>query len=149
MRPRRRERVEKRNESAWERSEVDVLDLVAMAVFDNAAEGILVIDSGLNVRLANPALCRMLNLNPEKTLGQHIFDLGPGPWNLTEIRKLLEAESPQSAPPQRTDISHVFPEVGYRDLSVTAQRLQPDQHGDASILLMIQDHTRSIVPLPS
>ena len=62
----------------------------AEAAFNAIRECILVLDSELNVRMANRAFYETFHLKPEDTLDKSIWRLAGGQWNISRLRFLLE-----------------------------------------------------------
>ena len=66
--------------------EVDAQDLV-----ETVRDGLVVLDSELNVRFANRSFCDKFAVTPEDVVGRKLYELGTGQWDIPELRAALEA----------------------------------------------------------
>lgn len=111
----------------------------ADAIVDTVREPILVLDSNLRVVRAN--LCFYVHFKTSRELTERrlIYELGNGQWDIPKLRVLLEKILPESTSLRDHEVTHVFPEIGERTVSLNAQRL--DWPERALILLAIEDIT--------
>jgi len=98
---------------------------------------LLVLDSGLHVRSANPAFYEHFGVRPEATAGRLIYDLGNGQWNIPQLRTLLEDVLPENNIFNDFEVQHDFEGIGHRVMLVDARRLDHVQ----LILLGVRDIT--------
>jgi PAS domain-containing protein len=66
-------------------SEVDPWDLMA-----TVREGLLVLDSDLTIRFANRSFCDTFAVTPDDAVGQKLYEVGDGQWDIPELRTALE-----------------------------------------------------------
>jgi hypothetical protein len=57
-------------------------------------EPLLVLDSGLRVKMAIRSFYETFKVTPEQTLGRFVYELGDGQWKIPALTKLLGELSP-------------------------------------------------------
>ena len=106
-------------------------------IIDTVRESLLVLDTDLIVRRVNNSFLQTFCVTPEETIGQKIYHLGNGQWNIPSLRKLLEDVLPDNKSFQDYEVEHYFPELGYRSMLLNARRIDHLQ----LILLAIEEFT--------
>lgn len=114
--------------------------IFADAISATAREAILVLDSNLRVKNANPAFYRNFGVSRDETENRAIYDLGAGQWNIPRLRELLEKILPSDGLVEDFEVRHDFPHLGPRLMMLNARRIEP-QPGQQLILLHIEDAT--------
>ena len=61
----------------------------AQNIVDTVREPLLILDTDQRVQSANRAFCRTFQVTPQDTLGQYVYDLGKGEWDIPDLRALL------------------------------------------------------------
>jgi two-component system CheB/CheR fusion protein len=119
---------------------VDQTRQYADTLIESAREPIMVLDSKLQVTVANQAFYRTFGASREETEGRLIFELGSGQWNIPRLRQLLEEIVPRHSPVDDFEVSQEFPHIGKREMLLNAHRIEL-QPGHPSILLAIEEVT--------
>lgn len=114
----------------------------AQGVVDTLDAPLLVLDHGLRVLVANPSFLRVFKTDREATLGNAVFDLGDGQWDIPELRELLSAILPRAAAVVDYEVAHDFPGVGRRTFLVTARKLSHPDDTSQQILVTFDDVTK-------
>ena len=70
---------------------VDAGHGLAMAIIATSAEPTLLLDDALIVIAASDSFCRAFEIDPAKTTGLRITDLGAGEWDVPQLKSLLKA----------------------------------------------------------
>jgi PAS domain S-box-containing protein len=70
-----------------------------------------------------------------------VYELGNGQLGLPELRTLIENTPLEPGRSHSVEVEHLFPELGYKALRVTARRLRGDTGDETLILLSILDVT--------
>ena len=100
-------------------------------------EPLVILDQGACVVSANPAFYARFHLEPRKTVGSSLFDLGGGRWDVPGLRDLIEHVLPKEREIRDYELTHALDDSGPRKWLVNGRRL-PD--GDtARMLLAIED----------
>ncbi len=95
----------------------------AEAIVQTVRHPLLVLDSGLRVRLANPAFYRTFHLTPAETLGRLIYDLGDGQGDIATLRAVLEQALTGEQEPADVELHHEFPTIGRRTMLLQARKI--------------------------
>lgn len=111
------------------------------AVVRTIREPLLILDENLRISTANPAFYRTFQTDPENTLGNALFDLGNGQWNIPELRQRLEQVLSRGEPVEGFEVAHDFVPLGRRHLVVDARRLESGGDEPPLILIALQDIT--------
>jgi PAS domain-containing protein len=97
-------------------------------IVDTLQEPLVVLDRSMVVVAANPAFYKAFGAERERTIGQSLFDLGDGQWDITDLRKLLADVLPKAAAIIGYQVDHDFPNIGPRSMIVTARQLSHPDH---------------------
>ncbi len=126
-------RIQRENQQARDYAESTV---------DAIREPLIVLDDQLCVHAANRAFYSTFQVNPEETIGQLIYDLGNGQWDIPGLRELLETILPKDGSFDDFEVEHEFPTIGLKHLLLNARRITgPDGEADL-ILLAFEERTR-------
>jgi two-component sensor histidine kinase len=110
-------------------------------IVDTLREPLIVLDQNMCVVTANPAFFRVFRADQEETLGQSLFELGNGQWDIAEFRSLLSDVVPRSAAIVGYEIAGDFPDIGQRTMLVSARRLWHPDHDSTQMLIVFEDVT--------
>jgi len=117
-------------------SERLLLDIV-----DTVREPLLVLESDFRVRQANRAFFRTFRVAPEETIGEPLFALGDGQWNIQPLRALLSDRLAGEGELFDVDVDHVFPGIGRRIMLLNARLITHGPTSPRLTLLAIEDVT--------
>ena len=106
-------------------------------IVDSSRDALLVLDLELRVKSANETFYRMFGIDPEVTVGQPVYELGDGQWDIPQLRHLLEHVLPDNDAFDNFEIEHDFSGIGHRIMVLNARRVDHMQ----LILLAIEDQT--------
>ncbi len=122
-----------------QRSEKEIQEARRLAeyIVETVRHPLLVLDTTLRILYANPDFYRVFQVDPEKTNGRLIYELGDNQWDIPKLRQLLEEVLPNHNPFQNFEVEHEFSSVGFRTMLLNARRLDHVQ----MILLAIEDIT--------
>jgi signal transduction histidine kinase len=110
-------------------------------IFDTVREPLLVLDADFRVTQTNRAFFRTFRVGPDETLGEVLFDLGNGQWNVAALRTLLRERLAAEAEVYDVEVDHVFPGIGRKIMRVNARLVIHEQGAPAAILLALEDVT--------
>jgi signal transduction histidine kinase len=110
-------------------------------IIDTVREPLLVLDAGFRVLKANRAFFRKFRVEPEDTIGEVLFTLGDGQWDIPTLRELLHNRLPLAAPLYDFDVDHVFPGIGRKIMLLNARLVAQGVGLPRIILLSIEDVT--------
>lgn len=106
-------------------------------VVDTVREGLLVLNRELIIQFANYSFYNMFAVTPEETIGQYVYELGNGQWNIPDLHRLLDDVLPENEAFNNYEIAHEFLNIGQRVMQLNARRVDHVQ----LILLAIEDVT--------
>jgi len=113
----------------------------AQGIVDTIADPLLVLDAGLCVQNASRSFFETFKVDRYETIGQPLYKLGDGQWDIPALRRLLEDVIPKSAAVINFEVEHEFPGIGPKTMLVTARTLHHPDYGSHSMLLSIVDAT--------
>ncbi len=113
----------------------------ADAVIETVHEALVVLDVHLKVLSVNRSFCDIFRVTSGETIGNSIFDLGDGQWDIPALRNLLEDVLPANTKFDNFEVSHAFPTAGHKIMLLNARRLHEEDGGTQKILLAIEDIT--------
>jgi len=113
----------------------------AQGVVDSLDLPQVVLDEDLRVAAANPAFLHAFRVERDDTIGQRLFALGNGQWDIAEPRALLAEVVPKAMAVIDYKVTHDFPGIGRRTVLVGARRMaRPGGHGK-DMLVTFEDVT--------
>lgn len=120
----------------------DVADSLALAIIASSAAPALLIDGGLVVIAASTSFYRAFALQPQNVVGQSIFVLGGGEWNVPQLRSLLTATLANDATIDAYEMD-LKGDTATRRLVLNAQKLDYGHAEHVRLLLTISDVTEA------
>jgi two-component system, chemotaxis family, CheB/CheR fusion protein len=111
------------------------------AVVAGMSEPLLVLETGLRVRSANPAFYETFQLTPEMTIGKTVSAIGRGEWNNARLRKLLVQVLDQGNRLDGFVFDHEFWSVGRKRLLLDSRQIAAEGERSSFLLLTIHDIT--------
>lgn len=113
-------------------------------IVDTAPDPMLVLDESLCVVSANRAFFAKFQVDRFDTIGQRLYDLGNGQWDIPELRVALGSIIPKAAALVDFRVDHEFPTLGLRSMLVTARTLYHSDNVSRTMLLSILDATTRV-----
>jgi len=117
--------------------EVEQARKQAEQILASVPEPLLVLMPNLSVENANQTFYDEFKVAKENTLGQKIYELGNGQWNIPALRNLLEKVLPKDDRFYNYEMQHNFEQIGPRTMLLSGRRLEKMQR----ILVSIKDIT--------
>jgi two-component system CheB/CheR fusion protein len=112
----------------------------AEAVFITIREAILVLDTNLRVKRANPAFYKLFQTSQGEIEGLLVYEINNRVWDVPPLRKLLEELLPKNQQVNDHKIVHSFESIGEKALLINARRLMLQDQQQLT-LLAIEDIT--------
>lgn len=110
----------------------------AESVVDTVREPLLILDKDLRVVTAGLSFYSTLEVTKEETVGQLVFDLGNGQWDIPELRRLLLEILPKKATIESYEVVHRFDAIGEKTMFLNARKIK---RIDEFTLLAFEDIT--------
>ena len=111
------------------------------AIVESMRHSLLVLDSKLRVESANQAFCDDFHVTSQDSIGQLVYEMGNGEWNIPELRRLLENILPNHSVFDDFEVTHTFRHIGTRTMLLNARSLKGGDAGPGRIVLVIADVT--------
>jgi len=113
----------------------------AESVIDTVHEPLLVLDRDLRVENASRSFYETFGVTDQATIGEFLYDLGNGEWNIPALRHLLENVLPQRSTFRDFEVTHDFPSLGRRVMLLNGRTLLRPTDDLQRVLLAIEDVT--------
>jgi PAS domain S-box-containing protein len=127
----------KRGEETFEK-----VQKYAESIVETIREPLLVLASDLRVLSANRSFYDTFKVTPNETVGNLIYNLGNGQWDIPSLRMLLEEILPKNNKFDNYEVEHVFSSIGHKIMLLNARRIIQKEIGSQMILLAIEDITK-------
>ena len=109
-------------------------------IVDTVREPLLVLDSDFRVTHTNRAFFRTFRVSPKDTIGEVLFALGDGQWDIAPLRA-LRGRLAEESELFDLDVDHVFPGIGRKIMLLNARLVSHGAGTSRVILLAIEDVT--------
>ena len=110
-------------------------------IIDTVREPLIVLDAEFRVTQANRAFFRTFRVAPEDTIGEVLFTLGDGQWDIAPLRELLRDKLAVEPQLNDFDVDHEFPGIGRKIMLLNARLVSQGPNLPRIILLAIEDIT--------
>lgn len=110
-------------------------------IIDTVREPLLVLDSAFRVTHTNRAFFQTFHVVPEDTIGEVLFALGDGQWDIEPLRELLRDRLAAESELYDVEVDHVFPGIGRKIMLLNARLVTHGPSKSRVILLAIEDVT--------
>ncbi|HXE95584.1 MAG TPA: ATP-binding protein [Dongiaceae bacterium] len=113
----------------------------AESIVETVREPLVVLDSHLKILTANHSFYDTFKVMPGETIGQFIYELGNGQWDIPRLRVLFEEILPNDTAFNGYEVDHVFPGIGRKIILLNARQILRKNIGSHIILLAMEDVT--------
>lgn len=110
-------------------------------IIDTVREPLLVLDADFRVTQTNRAFFQTFRVASEDTIGEVLFDLGDGQWDIPPFRQLLRDRLGAERELYDVEVDHVFPRIGRKIMLLNARLVTHGPDVPRVILLAIEDVT--------
>jgi signal transduction histidine kinase len=121
--------------------EVPVAEQLLLDIIDTVREPLLVLGPEFRVTRANRAFFRIFRVRPRDTIGEVLFELGDGQWDIAPLRELLRDKLAVEPRLDDFEVDHVFPGIGRKVMLLNARLVSQGPDAPRLILLAIEDIT--------
>jgi len=122
-------------------SDVPAAQRLLLDIIDTVREPLIVLDAEFRVTQANRAFFRTFRVEPEDTIGEVLFTLGDGQWDIAPLRELLRDKLAVEPQLNDFDVDHEFPGIGRKIMLLNARLVSQGPNLPRIILLAIEDIT--------
>ena len=113
----------------------------AESIVETVREPLVVLDGNLKVISANRSFYHTFQLPTDSTVGEYIYKLGDGEWNIPDLIKMLKNVIPNQEVFNDFLMEHKINKIGYRKMLLNARRIYEQDAYQERILLAIEDIT--------
>lgn len=113
------------------------LEIFRIAIFDTIPNPLLVLDCNLVVLTANEGFYKQFKVTPEVTTDKNVFELGNRQWDIPELRTLLEKKLPDKLSVKEFIVTHEFPSIGKRTMSLNACEIHSSEFIPLDLILVV------------
>ena len=110
-------------------------------IVETVNNSLVVLDSGLKILTANHSFYETFEVTPEETIGNFIYGLGNGQWDIPKLRVLFEEILPHEITFNGYEVEHDFPGIGRKVILLNAREIFREKIGSRIILLAMEDIT--------
>jgi len=110
-------------------------------IMNTVRDPVIILYEDLRVALANSSFYQAFKVEPEKTVGERIYNLGNHQWDIPKLRELLEDILPKTTSFDNFEVEHDFPDIGKRIMVLNACRIYLESNSTKLIILTIEDVT--------
>jgi signal transduction histidine kinase len=104
-------------------------------------EPFLVLDETLRIKSGSRSYYETFQVTPDTTEGRFLQQLGNGQWDIPELPGFLKDVLFKEGGRETFEVTHDFPSIGQRVMSLNARKLRNEGGPAALILLAIEDIT--------
>lgn len=121
--------------------DVPAAQRLLLDIIDTVREPLIVLDAEFRVTQANRAFFRTFRVEPQDTIGEVLFTLGDGQWDIAPLRELLRDKLAVEPQLNDFDVDHEFPGIGRKIMLLNARLVSQGPTFPRIILLAIEDVT--------
>ena len=118
--------------------------VIPLDVVETIREGLLVLEPDLTIRFANRSFCQTFAVALEDTVGQKLYELGNGQWDIPKLRTALETIISGRTTIEAFEVDHFFPAIGRRVMVLNARSVYRPGNKIQQVLLAIEDVTERV-----
>jgi len=112
--------------------------VLAENMVNTVREPLVVLDQDLTITAASRAFYKEFKVQPEETIGKHLFNLGNKQWDIPLLRKMLNLILSNNESFEDYLVEHNFPDIGHRKMRLNARRIVSNTTKPTLILLSIE-----------
>ncbi len=112
-------------------------------IADTMRNPLIVLDESLRAIFANLTFYRSFKISEKQVVGERIYELGSGQWDLPELRELLETIIPKNQSITDFKIEAEFPNVGRRIFALNGRRVEQTAGLPSLVFIAFEDITNS------
>ena len=121
--------------------DVPAAQRLLLDIIDTVREPLIVLDAEFRVTQANRAFFHTFRVEPQDTIGEVLFTLGDGQWDIAPLRELLRDKLAVEPQLNDFDVDHAFPGIGRKIMLLNARLVSQGPNLPRIILLAIEDIT--------
>lgn len=116
---------------------------LALAMVCSSPTPLLLLNGGAKVIAASASFCQAFDIDPAEAVGQPIFALGTGEWNVPQLRSLMEATASGDAAIESYELDLRQSNRPVRNLVINVRKLAYGDPSHTRLVVAIADMTES------
>lgn len=92
--------------------DIPASEQLLLDIIDTIREPLLVLDPDFRITQANRAFLNIFRVERADTIGEDLFSLGDGQWDIAPLRELLRDKLAVAPRLDDFEVDHVFPAIG-------------------------------------
>jgi len=125
------------------RQELSDAHALAEAIVETIPLPLLVLDATFHVLAANHSFYTTFQAQATETVGQVLFDLGKGQWNISELRHALTQVLPDTMQKNTFAMTHDFETIGQHTFQVNVRRISSPTNSFDLLLLAFSEGAKT------
>jgi PAS domain S-box-containing protein len=121
--------------------DIPLAEQLLLDIIDTIREPLLVLDPEFRITQANRAFFDIFRVERDDTIGEVLFSLGDGQWDIAPLRELLRDKLAVEPRLNDFEVDHVFPSIGRKIMLLNARLVAHGPNTPRMILLAIEDIT--------
>jgi two-component system CheB/CheR fusion protein len=113
-------------------------------IVNTVRDSLIILNPAIEVISANRSFYDTFKVTPRETVGQTLFAICGGQWNIPELRRLLEDIVPRQKEIYNYIVEHDFPHIGHQVMVLNARQIMSPLYKSELILLAIENVSKSI-----
>lgn len=118
---------------------------LALAMVCASPTPLLLLDGDCRVIAASASFCQAFEVDPRAAVGQPIFALGAGAWDLPQLRSLIEATASGDATIESYELDLDGPDGAVRKLVLNVRKLAYGDRRQTRLMVAVADETQARV----
>jgi two-component system CheB/CheR fusion protein len=136
--------IDSQKKAQWEverlkEEEIKAAKKFSESIVDGVREALLVLDENFRILRANRSYYKIFRTDEISTLGENLFALGNGLWNIPRLKSLLRKVVKGGEAFEEYPVEWNLPEIGERRLLLNARRFEIEEDKETRLLLAADD----------
>lgn len=128
-------------ELAFRINELNYSRIYSEAIVTTITQPLVVLDSELKVKSANPAFYEVCRRTPKETEGKFFYEINDGQWDIPELRETLARSLKETNYFENLEINLKSASAGPRMMILNVKRIFREDSAEQLVLLVIEDVT--------
>ncbi|MBW3538808.1 MAG: response regulator [Planctomycetes bacterium] len=116
-----------------------LLSQYAESIVQTMREPLVILAADLSIVFVNRSFSQHFGVRPKDVVGQKLYDIRGGEWDLPQLRQLLEEILPRDAEFADFEVQQHFAGLGQRTMMLNARRLRGEGADRGLLLLVVSD----------
>lgn len=129
------------SERQWDEQLIQDYRAYTNSVTDLIREPFVVLNSDMNVIMANRSFYQTFGHSAVETINRDFFEVNDNQWNIMSLRKVVEEVLYDKSESQEIEVDHEFSTIGRKAMRINVSRVHRKENSTDMLLLAIEDVT--------